>query len=71
MSFSISPGTSLEALQQAMGQRPAEAEAAPAPRPQLQQDTEQQPAMKRARVKGKFRADDPATPEDEAWAQES
>lgn len=62
MSFSISPGTSLEALQQAMGK--------PGALP-LQQEIEQRPAMKRARAKGRFRADDPATTENEAWEPES
>ena len=32
----------------------------------------EQPVVKRARVRGKFKADDPATPDvDEAWQPES
>lgn len=61
MSFAISPGTSIEQMLQALGREPAAPEpAAPEPAP-----------IKRARVGGKFKADDPATPENEAWEAET
>jgi hypothetical protein len=62
MSFAISPGTSVERMLQALGQEPATPEPA-TPEPVA-------PA-KRARVGGKFKADDPATPENEAWEPET
>lgn len=56
MSFAISPGTSVEQMLQALGRESAAPEPAPA---------------KRARVGGRFKADDPATPVDEAWEPET
>jgi hypothetical protein len=62
MSFAISPGTSVERMLQELGREPAQ------PEPVA---TEPAPA-KRARVGGKFKADDPATPAvDEAWEPET
>lgn len=60
MSFSISLGTSLGQMLQAMGhQQTTDAES-------------DQPPVKRARLKGRFKADDPATADvDEAWSTES
>jgi hypothetical protein len=67
MSIAMAPGVTPEQMQRVMGDRPA----VPAS-PPLQQGIEPPPA-KRARVKGgKFKADDPATPDvDEAWESEN
>ena len=63
MSFAISPGTSVERMQQALGREPSQPEPA---------TTEPVAPAKRARVGGKFKADDPATPDvDEAWESEN
>jgi hypothetical protein len=55
-SYALSPGTTVEHMEAALGHQVKPAE-----------------PPKRARVKsGRFRADDPATPEtDEAWAAEN
>ena len=60
MSFSISVGTSVDDMQRAMGK--------PSELPQLQQQTDLRAVPKRARVRGRFKADDPVTTsQDEAW----
>lgn len=67
MSFAMVPGMTLEQMQRVMGGKVKPE----LPALQLQQDIEP-PAPKRARAKGKFRADDPATPEvNEAWEAET
>jgi hypothetical protein len=59
-SFALPVGTTVEEMSAAMGHQPPAPPEAPEP-------------PKRARVKGgRFRADDPATPEtDEAWQSEN
>ena len=53
-------GMNLEQMLQAMGQQPVEAEP----------EEESKPARKRARdAAGRLKGDDPATPENEAWAE--
>lgn len=54
MSFAMMPGITLEQMQRAMSQS-------------VQMQNDELPAPKRARIRGKFKADDLATPQDEAW----
>lgn len=53
------PGMTLEQMIEVMG-RPPEPEPEPTTRP-----------ARRARLRGRFKPDDPATPQDEAWEAES
>jgi hypothetical protein len=59
MSFAMVPGMTLEQMLRVMGPQPEPPEAPTT-------------APRRARVSGKFKADDPATPDvNEAWESES
>lgn len=62
MSFAISPGTSVEQMLQALGREPAQPEPAA---------TEPAPVKRARQSGGKFKADDPATAENEAWEPET
>ena len=64
------PGMTLEQMLRVMG--PQAAPEAPEAGEGAEVVEPVRPVVKRARVKGRFKADDPGTPDvDEAWQQES